>query len=566
MQEIEEVNRSLWQLLVEAGVATDDQMTSIHDEHLELGKEFRDVIVNSGLIGEEDLLHMVADQIGAEYIELETIDIPATTAAKMSGNSARMYGAIPFKEEGNVLSVAVKNPLDYRLADDLQYVTGIECRIAVAKPSEIDTMLKRLYPDDDESLDAMLAELTEDDIVDVGNSGVSDKELSDMASNAPIVKFVELVLNQAIKDKASDIHFEPFKDKFRIRYRIDGALYEMPPPPLHLALPVISRIKVLSGLNIAERRIPQDGRIELRIAGKPVDMRVSTLPTMYGESVVLRILDRSSVQLDLDTLGLEPKLLSDLRELIKTPNGIIAVTGPTGSGKTTTLYGCLNEINTIEDKILTAEDPVEYDIDGIMQVPVKESIGMTFAKALKAFLRQDPDRIMVGEIRDMETAQISIQAALTGHLVFSTLHTNDSAGTITRLIDMGIEPFLITSSLIAILAQRLVRRICPHCRASFKPTEKDLRMLGIDRDYIGDNEFYYGKGCDVCNGSGYKGRRGLYELLVMTDPIRDLIYQRSPTAVLSSKARAEGMKTLREDGVQAILQGDTTIEEVLKYT
>jgi type IV pilus assembly protein PilB len=412
----------------------------------------------------------------------------------------------------------------------------------------------------------MLAELTEDDIVDMNNAGLSDKDLNDMASNAPIVKFVELVLNQAIKDKASDIHFEPFKDKFRIRYRIDGALYEMPPPPIHLALPVISRIKVLSGLNIAERRLPQDGRIELRVGGKPIDMRVSTLPTMYGESVVLRILDRSSVKLDLDTLGLEPKLLSDLRELIKNPNGIIAVTGPTGSGKTTTLYGCLNEINTIEDKILTAEDPVEYDIDGIMQVPVKESVGMTFAKALKAFLRQDPDRIMVGEIRDLETASISIQAALTGHLVFSTLHTNDSAGTITRLTDMGIEPFLITSSLIAILAQRLVRKICPHCKSTYKPTEKDLRMLGINRNYIGDNVFYYGKGCETCNGSGYKGRRGLYELLVMSDPIRDLIYERSPTAVLASKARAEGMKTLREDGVQAILQGDTTIEEVLKYT
>ena len=566
MQEIEDVNRDLWELLVSAGIASNDQLTQMHDEHLELGKEFRDVVINSGLITEDDMLQLIADQIGTAYIELETLDIPAAVAAKISGTSARMYGAIPFDDEGGVLSLAVKNPLDYRLGDDLQYVTGCECRIFVAKPETVDTLLNKMYPDDDESLDAMLAELTEDDIVDMNNTGASDKDLTAMASNAPIVKFVELVLNQAIKDKASDIHFEPFKDKFRIRYRIDGALYEMPPPPIHLALPVISRIKVLSGLNIAERRLPQDGRIELRVAGKPIDMRVSTLPTMYGESVVLRILDRSSVQLDLDTLGLEPKLLGDLRELIKNPNGIIAVTGPTGSGKTTTLYGCLNEINTIEDKILTAEDPVEYDIDGIMQVPVKENVGMTFAKALKAFLRQDPDRIMVGEIRDLETASISIQAALTGHLVFSTLHTNDSAGTITRLIDMGIEPFLITSSLIAILAQRLVRKICPHCKSTYKPTEKDLKMLGITRDYIGDNDFYYGKGCDTCNGSGYKGRRGLYELLVMSDPIRDLIYDRSPTAVLSSKARAEGMKTLREDGVQAILQGDTTIEEVLKYT
>ncbi|MGL4854953.1 MAG: GspE/PulE family protein, partial [Lentisphaeria bacterium] len=408
---------------------------------------------------------------------------------------------------------------------------------------------------------------TEDDIIDMSvNKDMSEKELNDMANNAPIIRYVELILNQAIKDRASDIHFEPFKDVFRIRYRIDGALYEMPSPPLHLALPVISRIKVLSGLNIAERRIPQDGRIELRIANKPVDLRVSTLPTMYGESVVLRVLDRSAVKLDLDTLGFDPEILRTLKELIRIPNGIIAVTGPTGSGKTTTLYGCLNQINTIEDKILTAEDPVEYDIEGIMQVPIKENIGMTFAKALKAFLRQDPDRIMVGEIRDIETAQIAIQAALTGHLVFSTLHTNDSAGTVTRLADMGVEPFLITSSLVAVLAQRLVRKICKHCRSSYVPNDKDLKSLGINRSYIGDNSFYYGKGCDHCNGTGYSGRRGIYELLIMTDGIRELVYQKAPSAVLSEKARSEGMRTLREDAIQAILQGDTTIEEVLKYT
>ncbi len=568
MHELDASSSAIWHLLIDATIATEEQLQEIYDEHLETGKPFRDVLLNFNIIEEDDLLHMIADQLGTEYVtNLDQMEIPFELVSKVSGTSARMYGIIPVREEFGTLHIAAKDAMDYRMVDELNYVTGQDCHILVGKPVDIDKCLDKYYPEGEESFDAMLAELTEDDIFDKSEgSDISEKELSDMASNAPIIKFVDLVLYQAIKDKASDIHFEPFKDTFRIRYRIDGALYEMPPPPVHLALPVISRIKVLSGLNIAERRVPQDGRIELRIAGHPVDLRVSTLPTMHGESVVLRVLDRSSVKLDLDTLGFEPKILQKLKELIKIPNGIIAVTGPTGSGKTTTLYGCLNEINCIEDKILTAEDPVEYDIDGIMQVPIKESIGMSFAKALKAFLRQDPDRIMVGEIRDMETARIAIQAALTGHLVFSTLHTNDSAGTVTRLVDMGIEPFLITSSLVAVLAQRLVRKVCKNCRTPFTPTDRDLKNLGINRDFIGENPFYYGKGCDECNGSGYKGRRGIYELLIMSDGIRELIYEKSPTAVIAEKSRSEGMRTMREDGIQAILQGETTIEEVLKYT
>lgn len=568
MRDLDASSSALCSLLIDAMVATEDQLQEIYDEHLETGKPFREVLLNFDIVDEDELLHMIADQLGTEYIEnLDKVEIPYEIVSKVSGTSARMYGIIPLKEDLGTLHIVAKDAMDYRMVDELNYVTGQDCHIVVGKPSEIDKCLEKYYPEGEESFDAMLAELTEDDIFDnAGGENISEKDLADMASNAPIIKFVELVLYQAIKDKASDIHFEPFKDVFRIRYRIDGALYEMPPPPVNLALPVISRIKVLSGLNIAERRVPQDGRIELRIAGKPVDLRVSTLPTMHGESVVLRVLDRSSVKLDLDTLGFDPKILQKLKEIIKIPNGILAVTGPTGSGKTTTLYGCLNNINTIEDKILTAEDPVEYDIDGIMQVPIKDSIGMTFAKALKAFLRQDPDRIMVGEIRDMETARIAIQAALTGHLVFSTLHTNDSAGTVTRLIDMGIEPFLITSSLVAVLAQRLVRKVCKHCKTPFSPTDRDLRNLGIKRDYVGDNPFYYGKGCDSCNGTGYSGRRGIYELLIMTDGIRELIYDKAPTAVIAEKSRSEGMRTLREDGIQAILQGETTIEEVLKYT
>ncbi len=569
MQDLDTNSKAICDLLIDAMIATEDQLSEIYDEHLESGKPFREILLNFNLIEEDELLHLMADHLGSEYVDLSTLEeIPLSILTKVSGISARMYGVVPIKEEFGSLYLVAKDPMDYRVADELGYVTGETCQLMVAKPDLIDKMVEKYYPEEEESFESMLSQLNEGDIIDNKGAGndLSEKEIAEMANNAPIIRYVELILHQAIKDQASDIHFEPFKDVFRIRYRIDGALYEMPPPPLHLALPVISRIKVLSGLNIAERRVPQDGRIELRIAGKPIDMRVSSLPTMYGESVVLRILDRSAVKLDLDTLGFDPKILQKLKELIKIPNGILAVTGPTGSGKTTTLYGCLNQINTIDDKILTAEDPVEYDIEGIIQVPIKDSIGMTFAKALKAFLRQDPDRIMVGEIRDIETAQISIQAALTGHLVFSTLHTNDSAGTITRLVDMGVEPFLITSSLVAILAQRLVRRICKECKTPFTPNEKDLKILGIKREYIGDNPFYYGKGCDCCNGTGYKGRRGLYELLVMSDPIRALIYERAPTAVLSEKARSEGMRTLREDGIQAILQGDTSIEEVLKYT
>ena len=377
---------------------------------------------------------------------------------------------------------------------------------------------------------------------------------------------MSLVLAQAIADRASDIHFEPFETEFKIRYRVDGALYEMAPPPIHLALPVISRIKVMANLNIAERRIPQDGRIQLNTAGRSVDLRVSSLPTQFGESVVLRVLDRASVSLSLKTLGMPDAIYNYILETIEKPNGIFIVTGPTGSGKTTTLYACINQINTIDSKILTAEDPVEYNIDGIIQVPLQEGIGLDFPRVLRAFLRQDPDRIMVGETRDKETAQISIQASLTGHLVFTTLHTNDAPGAITRLIDMGVEPFMISASLEGILAQRLIRKICPKCRTPYEPNEAVLSQLGLSPHDIGDKNFYYGKGCEACNHTGYKGRKGIYELLHISDPIRELINERSPSVVLRQKAIELGMQTLRQDGLRSIYDGETTIEEVLKYT
>ena len=387
-----------------------------------------------------------------------------------------------------------------------------------------------------------------------------------MANQTPIIRFVNLVLQQAIKDKASDVHFEPFEDQFRIRYRIDGALYEMAPPPKNLAVPVTSRVKVLSNMNISETRIPQDGRIKMTIAGRPVDLRVSTLPTQFGESVVLRVLDKSVVNLDLEALSLPDDILQTIRDLVDRPNGIFIVTGPTGSGKTTTLYSALREVNSVETKILTAEDPVEYEIDGIMQVAVNHQVGLDFSRALRAFLRQDPDKIMVGEIRDLETAQIAVQASLTGHVVLSTLHTNDAPGAVTRLIDMGLEPFLISASLEAILAQRLIRRICPSCRTAYEPGHDLIEMLDVDPLEIADKDFFYGDGCAECSNTGYRGRVGLFEMIVVSDAIRELINNRAPTLTIKQKALEQGMRSLRDDGLRAIFDGNSSIEEVLKYT
>ncbi len=398
---------------------------------------------------------------------------------------------------------------------------------------------------------------------DVGQANV---DAEDETNSAPIIRYVDLVLYQAIKEKASDIHFEPFEDDFKIRYRVDGALYEMAPPPQHLKQAIISRIKVMSSLNIAERRLPQDGRITKEINGQGIDMRVSTLPTIFGESVVLRVLDRSNVNLNLEMLNLPPETFEYITETIEKPNGIFICTGPTGAGKTTTLYACLRRINTEDAKLLTAEDPVEYDIDGIMQVPINEAIGLNFGRVLRAFLRQDPDRILVGEMRDLETAQIAIQASLTGHLVLSTLHTNDAPGAVTRLIDMGCEPFLVAATLEGVLGQRLLRRICPDCRVAYKPSQAVLAQLGINPSDLGGNQFYTGQGCEKCNDTGYRGRQGLFELLDMSNPIRDLIAQRAATVVLKQKAQELGMRTLREDGIRNIFDGITTIEEVLKYT
>lgn len=562
--EIDSDSSAIWHLLTDAEKASEEQLEEVYAEHERTGKAFTTVLYNYGIISEEELLHLIADNLGTQVVDIKQSEVDTELIQRVGPSIARMYGVLPLKEEDGIVYLAAKDAMNYRMIDELHYVLGEECRVYVAKPSDVDDAIDHFYPEEMDSVNSVLSDLQ--DSTEYSEEEYEDEEaLEDMAANAPIVRFVDVVLYQAIKDRASDIHFEPFADEFRIRYRIDGALYEMAPPPKHLAIPVISRLKVMSGLNISERRHPQDGRIELRIAGRPIDLRVSTLPTQYGESVVLRVLDRAVVNLNLDSLGMPTTMEEEVRDMVHRPNGIVIVTGPTGSGKTTTLYSCLKEINVVGEKLLTMEDPVEYDLEGIMQVPVREALGMTFAAGLRAFLRQDPDRIMVGEIRDLETASMAVQASLTGHLVLSTLHTNDAPGAVTRLIDMGVEPFLISSTLIGVLGQRLIRRICPKCKAEYTPEDEELERLRIDRDEVGNRSFYYGKGCEECNNTGYKGRTGIFEFMQVSTEIQELINERKPTTVIRDKAIEQGMKPMRSAGVRMILDGTSTAEEVLKY-
>ncbi|HEY2981483.1 MAG TPA: ATPase, T2SS/T4P/T4SS family [Anaerolineales bacterium] len=534
------------------------------------GKPSGEILSDFGLVDSDTQLQLIAESLGTEVVNLDDVQFTPELLKNIPAGTARMYQCVPVEDFGSAIRIAMANAMNPSAVDEISYIVRKEVQLVVADPKAIEKAISRHYGDESEGVDDILKELGVDSEIAKEASQAAATEdaniMGDLANEVPIVRFVNLVLFQAIQDRASDIHFEPFEDEFKIRYRVDGALYEMSPPPKHLALPVISRIKVMSNLNISERRLPQDGRISLPIGNKQIDLRVSTLPTQFGESVVLRVLDRSAVNLELESLGL-PKYIGDyINEAIQQPNGILVVTGPTGSGKTTTLYSCLRKVNTIDSKLLTAEDPVEFDIEGIMQVAINEAVGMTFMKALRAFLRQDPDIIMLGEMRDLETSQIAIQASLTGHLVLSTLHTNDAPGAVTRLVDMGVEPFLISSSLMAVLAQRLVRTICKKCRTPFEPTENQLSLLNLSPHDIGDKAFYYGRGCQNCNDTGYRGRKGIFELLVINDAIRNLINERAPSVVLRQKAVELGMVTLREDGLRSIFDGATTIEEVVKYT
>ena len=550
-----EHSETLKNIFEESGLVSREQLDEAWDEHAETGKAFTDVLEDAGYFDRNTMLELIARNLNVEFVPEIPEHIDPDLLRIIKPDLAHKYGIVPFRADPNKVWFLAKDPLNYSIVDDLSFSLRRDVELVVSDPAQIDGVIVKFYGEQQSSIEDILSEIDLDNV-----------DADDSANQAPIIRFVDVVLQEAVKAKASDIHFEPFEDQFRIRYRIDGALYEMAPPPKSLANAVTARVKVMSGLNIAEKRIPQDGRIKTTIGGRPIDLRVSTLPTQFGESVVLRILDKGVVNLDLENLSMEPEIMNGIRELVNRPNGIFIVTGPTGSGKTTTLYSALREVNTVDVKILTAEDPVEYEIEGIMQVQINHQVGLTFASALRSFLRQDPDTIMVGEIRDLETGQIAGQASLTGHVVLATLHMNDAPGAVTRLVDMGLEPFLISASLEGVLGQRLLRRICRHCRTAYEPDQNVISMLQVDPLEIAEKQFFYGKGCSECNRTGYKGRQGLFELMVINDSVRELITKKAPTLVLKQKAIENGMRTLRDDGLRCIFDGLTTIEEVLKYT
>ncbi len=534
------------------------------------GKKLGDILVEMGLIQPVDVLMTLAGMAGMKFVSLKGRTFDEATMKSVSPEMARNAGIVPieFNASTKQLVVAMKEPGNFAAVDTLRNMLGYKVSAVVAPAEEIDAELKEHYQAKSTLKEIYADTAANSTVAALAGRGASIDQatLIDAASDNQVVQLLNYVLMQAIRDKASDIHLEPFEDEFKMRYRIDGVLYDMESPDKTLAMAIVSRVKVMAKLDIAERRLPQDGRIELNLGGAPVDLRVAVLPTMFGESVVMRVLDRGNVQLSLDRVGLREDDLEKVNGLINKPNGIVIVTGPTGSGKTTTLYAALNSLNDITTKILTAEDPVEYDIEGLIQCQVNHEQELTFAKLLRSFLRQDPDIILVGEIRDLETAQIAIQASLTGHLVFSTLHTNDAPSSILRLMDLGVESFLLTATLEAIIAQRLVRRVCAGCKENFMPSEEQLMELSLRPQDVANRTFARGSGCEKCNKTGYKGRLALYEIMSMDDTLRELVMTQASTAVLKMEARKRGMRTLRESGMLSIYDGQTTIEEVVRET
>ena len=565
--------KRIGQILIDLGLIDEQQLATMVEEQSARGGELLGKVgVSLGFYTYEQLGEALAEQWGTTFVTLYDRQVPAEVIRLLSEPMAQLYRVVPLSLDGNRLTIASAEPQKIQIADELRTFLGYDIHVCVATEAEITKAIEKLYSSQSESVESLVEDLEKDDelaaaAAAAGRDGPTDlTSVEALAESAPVRKLLNMVLLLAIRDGASDIHFEPFESEFRIRLKADGVLQEMVPPPKHLAFAITTRIKVMANLDIAERRLPQDGRIELNVGGHPVDLRVSVLPTLFGESVVMRLLDRGVVSLDLEKVGMEPAMLRKFREVIRRPNGIVLVTGPTGSGKTTTLYSALSELNEVEDKLITTEDPVEYDIDGIVQVPIDAEIGNTFAACLRAILRQDPDRILVGEIRDVETAEIAVQASLTGHMVFSTLHTNDAPSTVTRLRDMGVPPFLITATVEAILAQRLVRRICGNCREEVVPGADVLADLELTSDMAAGKKFYRGKGCEKCNRTGYKGRLGLFELLIMNDEMRDLVMRNASTEDLREAARRNGMVTLRESGMEGVFGGVTTAEEVIRET
>ena len=556
------------ELLVEYGMVTREQVARAREEAEASGGTLDPVecLKKDGSVREQDLLAMLAQQYGMEVLDLNSYEIPPEILECLTPEVASRYKVVPVMKHDDVLTIAMSDPTDMETLDALRYLLGTEVDAMVASKSQIDAILDRHYRTGADSVEGYLQEMTEDADLDtelVSNIGQAES-LDD--ENAPIIRLVTQLIIDAFKMKASDIHLEPMEKRYRVRYRIDGALREVEGPPKYMQANFTSRVKIMARLDITEKRIPQDGRIQVTVGDRDIDLRVSSVPTVHGESIVMRILDKSSIQLDVPKLGFYADDLEIVNRIISLPDGIFLVTGPTGSGKTTSLYAFLNTINTTSRKIITVEDPVEYQLSGINQVQVDRHVEMTFAAALRSMLRQAPNIIMVGEIRDVETAEIAINAALTGHLVFSTLHTNDAPGAITRLVDMGVKPFLVATALRAVMAQRLLRRICPNCKAPYTPTATEIRMLGLSPEYLENHQFYKGKGCDRCGRTGYKGRIGIYEIFQITEDIGKLIFANEPTGVIRDAARRNGMRSLRDDAMRKAAAGISTLEEVIFVT
>ena len=556
----------LGDLLVRDGLITPEQLKQALQEQRNSGMRLGYMLVKLGFVQETEITKMLARQFRMPAVDLSRFEVDPKIVKLIPADVAVKHTVLPLKREGRTLTVAMADPTNVGVVDDLKFITRFDIFPVIAGEFTLRTAIERHYEQTDAQLQTLLKDIEDEDELEVIEEKEEDSGPVQVADDAPVVKLINGILTDAVKRGASDIHIEPFEHEIRVRYRIDGALQEIMKPPAKLKAALTSRVKIMSSLNIAERRVPQDGRIKLKMGKRVIDFRVSCLPVIYGEKIVLRILDKGNLTLDLAKFGFEPKAEHDLMRNILNPYGMVLVTGPTGSGKTTTLYSALSRVNTIEVNIMTAEDPVEYNIHGINQVLVRNEIGMTFAAALKAFLRQDPNIIMVGEIRDIETGGIAIKAALTGHLVLSTLHTNDAPSTITRMIDMGIEPFNVSSAVNLIVAQRLVRRICKDCKMEVKYDAVELKALGTTEKEWEGVTFYKGKGCDTCGGSGYKGRAGLYEVMAFSPELRRMILKGASTAELQEQAVADGMLTLRMDGIVKIKRGVTTLEEVVKET
>jgi type IV pilus assembly protein PilB len=556
----------LGEILIKEGLITREQLHQALAEQRASKHRLGYVLVKLGLVQELEITKLLARQYRMPAVDLSRFEVDPKLVKLIPGDLASKHVVLPLKREGRTLTIAMADPTDHGLLEDLKFITRYDLFPVIAGEYTLRALIERHYESSDQQLQNILKDMEGlDDDVEVLEEQEEDAAAANV-DDAPVVKLINGLLTDAVKRGASDIHIEPFEHEIRVRYRIDGSLLEVMKPPIKMKAALTSRVKILSQLNIAERRVPQDGRLKLKMGTRVIDFRVSTLPVLFGEKIVLRILDKGNLTLDLTKFGFEVKAEQDLMRAILNPYGMVLVTGPTGSGKTTTLYSCLQRINTIDTNIMTAEDPVEYNLMGINQVLVRTDIGLTFAAALKAFLRQDPNIIMIGEIRDLETGGIAIKAALTGHLVLSTLHTNDAPSTITRMIDMGIEAFNVASAVNLVVAQRLVRRICSECKGPHTYKDEELRSLGTDLDSLRRLKFMKGRGCDVCSGTGYKGRQGLYEIMALSPELRRMILRGASVAELQAQAVAEGMLTLRMDGMKKIERGVTTLEEVVKET